>query len=152
MFMDLSRFEPVNWSLGVPFHFWSALIFWLGCMVSFLNVHPPDAAWSSVVSPPSHCPLQIFIPWYLNACRCWTWLMLRARCKNCDAPDLHPLLSWSCRRRDVLRSVDCLAGNRRPGRQRYLPSPGSSAATFVISISSQINHHRRYVVDFTCCR
>lgn len=80
-------FNSSNWS-GVPFHFWSAAVFWLGCMVgSFLNVciHRMPLGLS-VVSPPSHCPhCKYSIPWYLNV-PLLTWLMLRARCKNCGAP------------------------------------------------------------------
>lgn len=72
----------------VPFHFWSAVLFWLGCMVgSFLNVciHRMPLGLS-VVNPPSHCPhCKYSIPWYLNV-PLLTWLMLRGRCKNCGAP------------------------------------------------------------------
>src|SRR5688572_21289057 len=72
----------------VPFHFWSGVIFWLGCMVgSFLNVciyRMPLG--KSVISPPSHCPhCQYSIPFYLNI-PLVTWLMLRGRCANCRAP------------------------------------------------------------------
>lgn len=72
----------------VPFHFWSAVVFWLGCMVgSFLNVciHrlPPGL---SVIRPPSHCPgCKYLIPWYLNV-PLLAWLMLRGKCRNCGAP------------------------------------------------------------------
>lgn len=80
-------FEPANWS-GIPFHFWSAVLFWLGCMVgSFLNVciHRMPLGLS-VVNPPSHCPhCKYSIPWYLNV-PLVTWLMLRGKCKNCGAP------------------------------------------------------------------
>jgi leader peptidase (prepilin peptidase)/N-methyltransferase len=80
-------FQRSNWA-GVPFHFWSAVIFWLGCMVgSFLNVciHRMPLGLS-VVNPPSHCPhCKYAIPWYLNV-PLLTWLMLRGRCKNCGAP------------------------------------------------------------------
>jgi len=75
------------WS-SVPFHFWSAVIFWLGCMVgSFLNVCIHRMPLNlSVVTPPSHCPhCKYSIPWYLNV-PLLTWLMLRGRCKNCSAP------------------------------------------------------------------
>ena len=88
MFMGLkSIFDPANWT-GIPFHFWSAWIFWLGCMVgSFLNVciyRMPLGL--SVVKPPSHCPhCKYSIPWYLNV-PLVTWLVLRGRCKNCNAP------------------------------------------------------------------
>jgi len=72
----------------VPFHFWSLLLFCLGCMVgSFLNVciHRLPLGLS-VVSPPSHCPhCKYSIPWYLNV-PLVTWLMLRGRCRNCAAP------------------------------------------------------------------
>lgn len=80
-------FSRANWA-GVPFHFWSAMLFWLGCMVgSFLNVciHRMPLG-SSVVNPPSHCPhCKYSIPWYLNV-PLLTWLMLRGRCRNCGAP------------------------------------------------------------------
>ncbi|MEY4387942.1 MAG: hypothetical protein RLY20_3225 [Verrucomicrobiota bacterium] len=80
-------FDPANWS-GIPFHFWSAVLFWLGCMVgSFLNVciHRMPLGLS-VVSPPSHCPkCKYSIPWYLNV-PLLTWLMLKGRCKNCREP------------------------------------------------------------------
>ena len=80
-------FNRGNWT-GIPFHFWSVWIFWLGCMVgSFLNVciyRMPLGL--SVVSPPSHCPhCKYSIPWYLNV-PLLTWLMLRGKCKNCGAP------------------------------------------------------------------
>jgi leader peptidase (prepilin peptidase)/N-methyltransferase len=74
--------------MAVPFHFWSAMLFALGCIVgSFLNVciyrMPLEL---SVVSPPSHCPhCKYSIPWFLNV-PLLTWLMLRGRCKNCGAP------------------------------------------------------------------
>jgi leader peptidase (prepilin peptidase) / N-methyltransferase len=86
LFFD-NIFNPHNWAL-VPFHFWSVVFFWFGCIVgSFLNVciyrMPLDL---SVVSPPSHCPhCKYSIPFYLNI-PLVTWLMLRGRCKNCDAP------------------------------------------------------------------
>ncbi len=76
-----------DWS-AVPFHFWSLVFFWFGCIVgSFLNVciyrMPLEL---SVVSPPSHCPhCKYAIPFYLNI-PLLTWLTLRGRCKNCDAP------------------------------------------------------------------
>jgi len=72
----------------VPFHFWSAALFWLGCMVgSFLNVciHRMPLGLS-VITPPSHCPrCKYAIPWWLNV-PLFTWLMLRGRCRNCGAP------------------------------------------------------------------
>ncbi len=72
----------------VPFHFWSAAVFWLGCMVgSFLNVciHRMPTG-KSVISPSSHCPhCNYSIPFYLNV-PLVTWLMLRGKCKNCGAP------------------------------------------------------------------
>jgi leader peptidase (prepilin peptidase)/N-methyltransferase len=80
-------FNLHNWAL-MPFHFWSVVFFWLGCIVgSFLNVciyrMPLDL---SVVSPPSHCPhCKYAIPFYLNV-PLFTWLLLKARCKNCGAP------------------------------------------------------------------
>jgi leader peptidase (prepilin peptidase)/N-methyltransferase len=80
-------FDGSNWA-KVPPQFWSLVIFWFGCMVgSFLNVciHRMPLGLS-VVSPPSHCPhCKYSIPWYLNV-PLLTWLMLRGRCKNCDAP------------------------------------------------------------------
>jgi leader peptidase (prepilin peptidase) / N-methyltransferase len=76
-----------DWSL-VPFHFWSLIFFVFGCIVgSFLNVciHRMPLGMS-IVTPPSHCPhCQYSIPWYLNI-PLVTWLALRGRCKNCDAP------------------------------------------------------------------
>ena len=80
-------FDPRNW-YAVPFHFWSAVWFVLGCIVgSFLNVcihRLPQGL--SIVSPPSHCPhCQYSIPWYLNI-PLVTWLWLRGRCRNCGAP------------------------------------------------------------------
>ena len=81
-----SIFSRSSWT-GIPFHFWSAVIFWLGCMVgSFLNVciHRMPLGLS-VVNPPSHCPhCKYSIPWYLNV-PLLTWLMLRGKCKNCGA-------------------------------------------------------------------
>lgn len=80
-------FDSRNWA-PVPFHFWSLVIFVLGCMVgSFLNVciHRMPLGMS-VISPPSHCPhCQYAIPWYLNV-PLITWLSLDGKCKNCDAP------------------------------------------------------------------
>jgi len=80
-------FSQSNWT-GLPPFFWSAILFWFGCMVgSFLNVciHRMPLGLS-VVSPPSHCPhCRYSIPWYLNI-PLVTWLMLRGRCKNCGAP------------------------------------------------------------------
>jgi leader peptidase (prepilin peptidase)/N-methyltransferase len=80
-------FDQKNWA-SVPFHFWSAVLFWLGCMVgSFLNVciHRMPLGLS-VVKPPSHCPhCKYSIPWYLNV-PLVTWLLLRGRCRNCGAP------------------------------------------------------------------
>ena len=80
-------FESEVWA-KVPFHFWSAVLFWFGCMVgSFLNVciyRMPIG--QSVISPPSHCPhCQYSIPFYLNV-PLVTWLMLRGKCANCRAP------------------------------------------------------------------
>jgi leader peptidase (prepilin peptidase)/N-methyltransferase len=80
-------FDPAVWA-KVPFHFWSAAIFWLGCMVgSFLNVciHRMPIG-QSIVSPPSHCPhCKYSIPFWLNV-PLVTWLMLRGKCANCRAP------------------------------------------------------------------
>src|SRR5882762_4928439 len=80
-------FNPEVWA-RVPFHFWSLVFFVFGCIVgSFLNVciyRMPLGL--SVVTPPSHCPhCKYSIPWYLNM-PLVTWLVLRGRCKNCDAP------------------------------------------------------------------
>ncbi len=80
-------FDPEIWA-QVPFHFWSAVVFWFGTMVgSFLNVciyRMPRG--ESVVSPPSHCPhCNYSIPWYLNMPLA-TWLYLRGKCANCQAP------------------------------------------------------------------
>lgn len=80
-------FDPEIWA-RVPFHFWSAVVFWFGAMVgSFLNVciyRMPRG--ESVVSPPSHCPhCNYSIPWYLNI-PLITWLYLRGKCANCKAP------------------------------------------------------------------
>jgi len=80
-------FDAENWA-RVPFHFWSLMLFALGCMVgSFLNVciyRMPLG--QSIVSPPSHCPhCKYSIPWYLNV-PLLTWLTLRGRCRNCGVP------------------------------------------------------------------
>ncbi|HSU53666.1 MAG TPA: prepilin peptidase [Candidatus Dormibacteraeota bacterium] len=79
--------NPQNWA-GVPFHFWSLVLFVFGTMVgSFLNVciHRLPLG-QSVVSPPSHCPhCRYSIPWYLNI-PLVTWLYLRGKCRNCGAP------------------------------------------------------------------
>lgn len=80
-------FDFHNWS-RVPFHFWSLVFFTFGCMVgSFLNVciHRLPLGLS-IVSPPSHCPhCKYSIPWYLNI-PLVTWLWLRGRCRECNAP------------------------------------------------------------------
>jgi leader peptidase (prepilin peptidase) / N-methyltransferase len=80
-------FDLRNWA-AVPFHFWSVTIFVFGCMIgSFLNVciHRLPLG-QSIVSPPSHCPhCRYSIPWYLNI-PLVTWLFLRGKCRNCDAP------------------------------------------------------------------
>src|SRR6266542_4244191 len=80
-------FDPAVWAV-VPFHFWSLAFFVLGCVVgSFLNVciHRMPLGLS-VVSPPSHCPhCKYSIPWYLNM-PLVTWLALRGKCRNCNAP------------------------------------------------------------------
>lgn len=80
-------FDAAVWA-KVPFHFWSVVFFWLGCMIgSFLNVciyRMPIG--KSVISPPSHCPhCNYSIPFYLNV-PLVTWLMLRGKCANCRAP------------------------------------------------------------------
>jgi leader peptidase (prepilin peptidase) / N-methyltransferase len=80
-------FDPDIWA-RVPFHFWSMVMFVLGCMVgSFLNVciyRMPLG--KSVVSPPSHCPnCGYSIPFYLNI-PLITWLLLRGECANCRQP------------------------------------------------------------------
>jgi leader peptidase (prepilin peptidase)/N-methyltransferase len=80
-------FDSHNWA-RVPFHFWSAVFFVLGCIVgSFLNVciHRLPRG-QSIVSPPSHCPhCGYSIPWHLNI-PLVTWLELRGKCRNCGAP------------------------------------------------------------------
>jgi len=80
-------FDPNVWA-RVPFHFWSVVFFVFGSMVgSFLNVciHRMPLGLS-VVSPPSHCPhCKYSIPWFLNM-PLVTWLGLRGKCKNCNAP------------------------------------------------------------------
>ena len=80
-------FDPAIWA-KVPFHFWSAVVFWFGCTVgSFLNVciyRMPIGL--SVVSPPSHCPnCKYSIPFSLNV-PLVTWLTLRGKCANCREP------------------------------------------------------------------
>jgi len=80
-------FDSSLWS-SLPFHFWSTVFFAFGCIVgSFLNVciHRMPRGLS-VISPPSHCPHCAYsIPWYLNL-PLITWLTLRGRCANCQAP------------------------------------------------------------------
>lgn len=82
-----SPFNAQTWA-SLPFHFWSVVLFALGCMVgSFLNVciHRMPRGMS-VVKPPSHCPhCGYSIPWHLNL-PLFTWLMLRGRCAHCRAP------------------------------------------------------------------
>ena len=79
--------NPEIWA-AVPFHFWTLSFFAFGCIVgSFLNVciHRMPIG-QSVASPPSHCPhCKYSIPWYLNV-PILTWLWLRGRCANCQAP------------------------------------------------------------------
>lgn len=80
-------FDAEIWA-KVPFHFWSLVIFILGCMVgSFLNVciyRMPLG--KSVISPSSHCPnCKYSIPFYLNV-PLVTWIMLGGRCANCRQP------------------------------------------------------------------
>jgi leader peptidase (prepilin peptidase) / N-methyltransferase len=78
-------FDPRVWA-QVPFHFWTACFFALGCVVgSFLNVciHRMPRG-ESIVRPPSHCPQCGYsIPWYFNI-PLVTWLWLRGRCANCQ--------------------------------------------------------------------
>ena len=79
---------PDNELWLVPFHFWSVILFILGCIVgSFLNVciyRMPRG--ESIVHPPSHCPrCGYHIPWHLNV-PLFTWLWLRGRCAHCQAP------------------------------------------------------------------
>jgi leader peptidase (prepilin peptidase) / N-methyltransferase len=80
-------FDPQIWA-AVPFHFWSLVFFVFGCIVgSLLNVciHRMPRG-ESIISPPSHCPhCQYSIPWYLNV-PLFTWLYLRGKCANCQAP------------------------------------------------------------------
>ncbi len=80
-------FDSQYWA-AVPFHFWSAVFFVLGCIVgSFLNVVIYRLPLGqSIVSPPSHCPhCRYSIPWYLNI-PLVTWVSLRGKCRNCGAP------------------------------------------------------------------
>src|SRR6187549_3272071 len=80
-------FDAEIWA-KVPFHFWTLVLFILGCIVgSFLNVFIYRMPLGrSVISPPSHCPhCNYSIPFYLNI-PLVTWLMLRGKCKNCGAP------------------------------------------------------------------
>jgi len=82
-----ATFDSNNWA-GVPFHFWSVVVFVFGSMVgSFLNVCIYRLPLGqSVVSPPSHCPhCKYSIPWYLNI-PLVTWLYLGGKCRNCGAP------------------------------------------------------------------
>jgi len=80
-------FDRNLWT-AVPFGFWCVVFFLFGSIVgSFLNVciHRLPLGLS-VVSPPSHCPsCKYSIPWYLNV-PLFTWLYLKARCRNCGAP------------------------------------------------------------------
>jgi leader peptidase (prepilin peptidase)/N-methyltransferase len=79
--------DPAMWQ-AVPFHFWSMVLFTLGCVVgSFLNVciHRMPRG-ESIISPPSHCPQCGYsIPWYLNI-PLITWLYLGGKCAHCKAP------------------------------------------------------------------
>ena len=80
-------FDAKVWA-AVPFHFWSGMFFAFGCIVgSFLNVciyRMPRG--ESLISPGSHCPqCKYSIPWYLNV-PLITWLYLRGKCANCQAP------------------------------------------------------------------
>lgn len=80
-------FDRNLWA-SVPFHFWTVVLFLLGCMVgSFLNVciHRMPLE-QSVIRPPSHCPhCKYSIPWFLNI-PLVTWLYLRGKCANCGNP------------------------------------------------------------------
>src|ERR1051325_4104096 len=85
--MLAALFNPDTWA-AVPFHFWSAAFFVLGCLWgSFLNVciyRMPRGM--SIIAPPSHCPhCGYSIPWYLNV-PLVTWLSLRGKCANCRPP------------------------------------------------------------------
>jgi leader peptidase (prepilin peptidase)/N-methyltransferase len=80
--MDLDDWRQLPWQ------FWSACWFMLGCMVgSFLNVCVHRMPLGiSVITPPSHCPkCQARIPWYLNL-PLVTWVCLRGRCRDCHQP------------------------------------------------------------------
>ncbi|MCS7337005.1 MAG: prepilin peptidase [Verrucomicrobiae bacterium] len=86
--MGAEQLAPARGLALVPFHFWSAMFFALGCVAgSFLNVciyRLPRGL--SIVWPPSHCTsCQYTIPWYLNI-PLISWLVLRGRCRNCAAP------------------------------------------------------------------
>jgi leader peptidase (prepilin peptidase) / N-methyltransferase len=80
-------FQTELWA-RVPFHFWTVIFFILGSMVgSFLNVciHRMPLE-QSVIRPGSHCPhCKYSIPWFLNL-PLITWLYLRGKCANCQAP------------------------------------------------------------------
>ena len=79
--------EIIPWT-AVPFHFWSVVFFWFGCIVgSLLNVciHRMPRG-ESIVTPRSRCPhCQYSIPWFLNI-PLVTWLYLGGKCRNCKAP------------------------------------------------------------------
>jgi leader peptidase (prepilin peptidase) / N-methyltransferase len=83
----MATFDTRIWA-EVPGAFWAAVFFVLGSIVgSFLNVciHRLPRG-ESIISPPSHCPHCAYeIPWYLNI-PLLTWLLLRGRCANCQAP------------------------------------------------------------------
>ena len=81
-------FNRNNWT-GIPFHFWSAWIFWLGCMVgSFLNVCIYRMPLGLSVNDPkrSFCPMcpkdDNQIAWQHNL-PLVAWLALRGRCAKC---------------------------------------------------------------------
>ena len=77
-------FDADVWA-RVPYHFWSAAIFWLGCMVgSFLNVcisRIPKG--ESVIHPPSHCPKCRAPIGFFHNIPLVSYLLLRGRCCSC---------------------------------------------------------------------
>ena len=83
----MKMFNPQVWA-ALPFHFWTLSFFSVGTIVgSFLNVviHRLPRG-ENIVTPPSHCPFCGYhIPPQLNI-PLVTWLWLRGRCAQCNAP------------------------------------------------------------------